>query len=74
MVWESQTQTFSLRGTPNHDKVKLPSHVQLFVTPWTVAHGIFQARVLEWVVISFSNHDKHWVNNVHPWASVSPAT
>ena len=32
---------------------------QLFATPWTVAyqapvHGIFQARVLEWVAISFS--------------------
>ena len=37
-----------------------PSRVQLFVTPWTVAHqaplvcGIFQARILEWVAISFS--------------------
>ena len=39
------------------------SHVRLFATPWTVAyqalrslsvHGIFQARVLEWVAISFS--------------------
>ena len=37
------------------------NHVRLFSTPWTVAyytpgifHGIFQARVLEWVVISFS--------------------
>ena len=32
-------------------------HGQLFVTPWTVAcqapvHGIFQARILEWVAIS----------------------
>ena len=36
-------------------KVKLLNLVQLFVTPWTVAyHGIFQARVLEWVAISFS--------------------
>ena len=28
------------------------SHVQLFVTPWTgsSAHGILQARILEWVV------------------------
>jgi len=24
------------------------------VTPWTVAHGISQARILQWVVISFS--------------------
>ena len=36
------------------------SHVQLFVTPWTIAHlaplsGISQARILEWVSISFSN-------------------
>ena len=32
-------------------------HVQLFVTPWTVAHqapGILQARILEWIAISFS--------------------
>ena len=35
------------------------SHVQLFATPWTVAHqappnyGIFQARILAWVAISF---------------------
>ena len=34
--------------------------VPLFVTPWTVAppgssaHGIFQARMLEWIAISFS--------------------
>ena len=36
------------------------SHVRLFVTPWTVAYQaplsmiFFQARVLEWVAISFS--------------------
>ena len=42
-------------------KVKLLSHVQLFMTPWTAAHparpvpGILQARTLEWVAISFSN-------------------
>ena len=40
-------------------KVKSLSHVQLFATPWTsppgfYVHGIFQARVLEWVAISFS--------------------
>ena len=34
--------------------------VRLFVTPWTCSppgssvHGILQARILEWVVISFS--------------------
>ena len=36
------------------------SRVQLFVTPWTISppgpsvHGVFQARVLEWVAISAS--------------------
>ena len=42
-------------------KVKSLSHVQLFLTPWTVCslpgssvHGIFQAGVLEWVAMSFS--------------------
>ena len=40
-------------------KVKSLSHVQLFVTmdcslPGSFIHGIFQARVLEWVAISFS--------------------
>ena len=40
--------------------MKSLSHVQLFVTPWTVAlpgfsvHGISQARILEWVSISYS--------------------
>ena len=39
-------------------KVNLLSHVQLFVTPWTVAHqaplvcGTFQARILEWLPFS----------------------
>ena len=39
-------------------KMKSLSHVRLLVTPWSLpgssVHGIFQARVLEWVVISFS--------------------
>ena len=53
--------------------MKLLSHVQLFATPWTVAypvssiHGIFQARILEWVAISFSRRssrprDWTWVS------------
>ena len=48
------------------------SHVQLFVTPWTVAcqapqsMGFFQARVVEWVAISFPrgsswSRDRTWV-------------
>ena len=57
-------------------KVKLLSCVQLFATLWTVAfqagspvHGIFQARVLEWVAISFSRgssrpRDRTWVSHI----------
>ena len=39
--------------------VSFLSHVRLFVTPWTVAHqaplsmGILQARLQEWVAVSF---------------------
>ena len=51
-------------------KVKLLNRVQLFAIPWTVGssiHGIFQARVLEWVTISFSRglpdpRDLHLLN------------
>ena len=43
-------------------KVKSLSCVRLFAIPWTVTyqapqatvHGVFQARVLEWVAVSFS--------------------
>ena len=53
-------------------EVKSLSRVQLFVTPWTIArsgssvHGILQARILEWVAISFSRgssqpRDRTWV-------------
>ena len=56
-------------------------------TPWTVpyqgpqatVHGVFQARVLEWVAISFSRgtsrpRDRTWIvsyykiTNIVPWA------
>ena len=30
------------------------SHVQLFATPWTIVHGILQARIPEWVAFPFS--------------------
>ena len=52
----SYTVTFGF----GYFEVKLLSHVRLFVIPWTVflpgsiIHGVFQARVLEWVTISFS--------------------
>ena len=51
-----------MRGCVISEKknVKSLSRVQLFVTPMDCSlldssvHGIFQARVLEWVAISFS--------------------
>ena len=44
---------------------QLLSCVWLYVTLWTVAHGTFQARILEWVAISFSrgsssSHTRDW--------------
>ena len=51
--------------------LKLLSHVRLFATPWTGSsvHGIFQARILEWVAISFSrrssrSRDQTWVSRI----------
>ena len=44
---------------PSESESGAVSHVWLFVTLWTVAlpgssvHGVFQARILEWVAISF---------------------
>ena len=35
-------------------KWKSLSRVQLYATPWTTAHGILQARILEWVGFPFS--------------------
>ena len=35
-------------------KWKLLSCVPLFSAPWTVVHGILQARILEWVTFPFS--------------------
>ena len=54
-------------------KVKSLSHVQLFVTPWTYSlsdssiHGVFQARILEWVAISFSRRS----SRTRDWTRVS---
>ena len=43
------------------------SHVQIFVSPWTIAHGLAMASILEWVAISFSRgsfqpRDWTWVS------------
>ena len=69
-------------------KVKSLSRVQLFTTPWTGArqvssvHGILQARILEWVAISFSRgssrpRDWSWVSHIagrcfNLWATTLP--
>ena len=51
----------------------LLSHVQLFVTSWTVAHqallsmGIFQERILQWVSMLFSRGS----SQVGDWTQVS---
>ena len=48
----------SYQGSPK--SISLLSHIQLFVTPWTVACqaplsiGILQVRILEWVALPFS--------------------
>ena len=55
--------------------VKSLSHVRLFVTPWSAlelkagssAHGIFKARILEWVAISFSRRS----SRPRDWTHVS---
>ena len=53
--------------------MKSLSRVQLFATPWTVAlpgssvHGIFQARILEWVAISSSRKS----SQPRDWTQVS---
>ena len=60
------TGVFAQRGW----RCCLLSHVWLFATPWTVAgHGIFQARILEWVAISFSRgsswlRDRTWIFHI----------
>ena len=56
----SQNHIQRFGGVLSWGEVKSLSRVWLFATPWTVAyqappvHGIFQARILEWVAISFS--------------------
>ena len=56
----SRMETFEVNGKvllPNND---IACDVFLFATPWSVAYqappslGIFQARILQWVAISFS--------------------
>ena len=52
-------------------KAKSLSPVRLFATAWTGSlpgssvHGILQARILEWVAISFSRGSSHIPQMVH---------
>ena len=57
-------------------KVKLLSHVRPLATPWTAAHqgfsihGIFQARVLEWGAIAFSEiyfYISYYLYGIYLW-------
>ena len=43
------------------------SRVWLFGTPWTIVHGILQARILEWVPYPFSSGSSQPIN----WTRVS---
>ena len=59
-LWHTITVLTHIHIESEKVKVKFLSGVWLFVTPWTVAYqvspsmGFFQARILEWVAISFS--------------------
>ena len=59
------------KATFSRKKVKSLSRVRLFATPWSIAHqgplhGIFQARTLEWVAISF-------IQGIFPTQGSNPA-
>ena len=62
-IWLKNAISYIAFVSPECEHVKSLTCVRLFATPWTVTyqapqatvHGVFQARVLEWVAISFSN-------------------
>ena len=57
-IWVQFSWVFSFRKERKWRHLVMSDSL-LFMIPWTVAgssiHGIFQARVLEWVAISFSS-------------------
>ena len=65
VLWDLIYKGTDLKGShfllPSPSELRVLSHVQLFGTPWTVAHqaplsmGFSQARILERVAISSSN-------------------
>ena len=66
LLWKGKEEELVMGHQAPQQKVKVKvkmkslSHVRLFATPWTVAYQappsmrFFQARVLEWIAISFS--------------------
>ena len=54
-----------------HSCAQLLSCVWVFVTLWTIVHGIFQARILEWVTTSSSRRSSLPRNpNCVSWVSL----
>ena len=60
MLSVAEVQNIVISKFDKFSEVKSLSRVRLFATSWTVAYqvppsmGFFQARVLEWIAISFS--------------------
>ena len=59
----------------------LSLHALVFASPWTIAHqdppslGIFQARILEWIVVSFSRGSSRPRDQTHvSYVSCTPRT
>ena len=65
LVGASESVWTPLPLSPQTVLCLLASHVQLFTTPWIVAHqaslsmGILQARILEWVAMPSSRGSSH---------------
>ena len=58
-IWQCQknvqttTQLYLFHMLAKWNELKISQSCPTLVTPWIV-HGVFQARILEWVAISFS--------------------
>ena len=63
---------FLLQYMKVRSESEVAQSIRLFPTPWTAAHqapahGIFQARVLDWVAIAFSGaKPETWTNSPEP--------
>ena len=54
IITASNWENNYLQTLHSWEKWKLLSCVRLFVTPWTIVHGILQTRILVWVAGPFS--------------------